>query len=645
MPQRYILINQYKSDLRNVLHRYYAKADEHRALTTSSLSSRSCSSHMRSFLSPETSATFQPTWLHTLAMGLQGLTEAKEKIFSKKEFKLWNSERYFAAYELCNSAEEKDLVVNQLIADLTSFFDEYAFLRAAVTYEYNQYGMRNGYTEKVSDIAHNFTERLRGNGDPLDRALLEEKVALYVESWMNNNNVQIGERLLFISPRGSQAEHYPGLDDRNYVFVNIYEKTETGFLFRQYRSYDPNPQLPQTLNEITTQTNGFKQKISAQEFANKDHHTIASAVHIPARVALETIESTIYSQKENWVTDIDRDLPQLPEADAQYELQRMLGFCLDKFHALAENTTSSTQQVEAFDKLVVLARKTLLKWVENRALNFDHEKQSNFAIVFQDIEDAWQLQTKKDSGEQLQKEEQSRLKKFVKQVALSPTLPIKSAASWSHCIAGTPLSLVKLQLPASNSMSMDVRMGGAAFGLLSLEQKTELKHELLSYVRIEFEGEVWYVPPSYLTGKGCYYDELQDLVMGPCGLPLALDPYALTESAYANLMKRLLYSDEELQLNSLSKSQKDQTLDLFFSLQLELFVRSASLEKILLQDILAQRYEVSEELHEVHEVLVHALNPQQALLFYLLELHKTNETTKIETLTKATKTSRRFSLN
>lgn len=600
---------------------------------------------MRSFLSPETSVTFRPTWLNTLAQGLQGLVEAKEKLFSKKEFQLWNSERYFAAYDLCNSADEKDLIANQLTADLTSFFDEYAFLRAAVVYEYDQYGMRNGYTEKVSDIAHNFAERLRENGDPLDRALLEEKVALYVESWMNNNNVQVGERLLFISPRGSQAEHYPGLDERNYVFVNIYEKTESGFLFRQYRSYDPNPQLPHTLEEIVSQTKGFKQKIATQEFVNKDHDVIASAVHIPAQVALETIETTIYSRKENWVTDIDRDLPQLPEVDAQHELQRMLSFCFDKFYTLAESSASSTQKMEAFDKLVVLARKALLKWVENRALNFDREKQSDFAIVFQDIEDAWQLQNKKDSGEELQNEEKSRLHKFVKQVALSPTLPIKSAASWSHCIAGTPLSLVKLQLPASNSMSMDVRMGGAAFGLLSIEEKFQLKHELLNYVRIEFEGEVWYVPPSYLTGRGCYYDELQNLVMGPCGLPLALDPYALTENAYANLMKRMFYSDEESQLTSLSQSKQEQTLELFFSLQLELFVHSASLEKILLQDILANKYEVSEDLHEVHEVLIHALNPQQALLFYLLELQKTNETTKIETLMQATKSTRRFSLN
>jgi hypothetical protein len=595
---------------------------------------------MRSFLSPESFSkppekaerlsARTPSWLESLAQGLQGLQP--ERLFKKPEFITWGSERYFGAYDISREAESQQLVTNQLTADLTSFFDEYAFLRASVVYEYDQHGMRNGYTEKVSEIAHNFVERLEQDGKPTERAKLEESVARYVEAWMGSDRVQVGERLMFISPRGSQQELYPGLDERNYVFVNIYEKTETGFLFRQYRSYDPNKQLPVVLKEVAAQTGGGLQRITTDTEVHPDHQTIATAVHIPTGQALERIEQIIYKNKARWRSDIDRDLPNLPEVAAQLQLATVLSFCLSEFTQLAHEPGEHSEKVVAFDLLINTVKKTLLKWVENHALNYDPDKQKDFQIDLEEIRTAWQLEVKKSNGEKLEKEEQAALKKFVASVNLSSTLPLKSAASWAHCITGTPTSLLKFRPTIPRTAVMDIRGGGAAFALLSGEEKSEMLSNLQGYVQVTVNGENWYVPPEYLTGKGCYFDADYGVVMGPCGLPLSEDPFALQAADYYNLLSKLKEDDDLGNLEVLNQADQVRIGHLYQSLLSIIFVPSASFERILFNDIFVADVNLASPLRTLKHELSPSANPIHALLKHLLILQLNNKTEELSEL-------------
>lgn len=595
---------------------------------------------MRSFLSPESpalqpfqkekSTSLTPKWLETLAQGLQGLS--KESLFKKPEFITWGSERYFAAYGISQEAESQQLVTNQLTADLTSFFDEYAFLRASVVYKYNQHGMQNGYSEKVSEIAHNFVAKLEEQGRPAERAKLEESVAGYVEAWMGSERVQVGERLMFISPRGSQEELYPGLDERNYVFVNIYEKTESGFLFRQYRSYDPNKKLPDVLATVAASSSGQLQRITPAAVTHPDHETIVTAAHIPASQALENLERIIYTNKAKWRSDIDRDLPNLPELQAQQEQQKMLSFCLSEFSELANTDLPHEQKVAAFDLLITTAKKALLKWVENHALNYDPEKQQTFEINYDELKIAWQIGVKKAKGEKLEKEEQNVLKKATALLTLNPTLPLKSAASWAHCITGTPFSLIKLQPNLLQLSSMDLRAGGAGFALLSFEEKTEMLSDLQGYIPVDVNGERWFVPAEYLTGKGCYYDEDLGVVMGPCGLPLSEDPYALRESDYFALLSQLRMPEYSAELEKLSFTERIRVTTLYHSLQEQLFVHTASLERILFHDIFVQNSALPEELRVLRQEIGPTVNPLGALLQHLITLQLNDKTEELEAL-------------
>lgn len=617
---------------------------------------------MRSFLSPERSRTDAPespaaalpSWLHTIHQGLQGvvrqnefnrettptpsssflenLSALKEKVLKNKQIQLWESRRYFEAWSFASNETDQHTIHNQLRADISSFFDEYAFLRSKVSYDYGLNGIQNGYSESMSTIAENFLEKMRTEERPIERAELELDVSHYVEAWMRSPKVQVGEKIMMISPRGSQAELYPGLDERNYVFVNVYEKTEAGFTFQQYRNYDANAYLPQLQKTLAQSLGGSLQKITNRHPDYDTHATIATAVYLPSEVSMEQVEAVVYKNKAKWKTNIDRDLPQLPAASMQEKLKEVTAFCLAEFTTLAGSEYSLQEKNLAFNLLVRLVKNTLLKWVENNATNYDPAKQKDFVFDLQTIKSAWHLEFKQQLGEKLDTEEKKLVKFFKTSIELSNTLPLKSMAQWAHCVTGTPLSLLRMKALTSNKLFMDI--SGSSYGSteISIQQKQEMKKQLEGYIRLTIHGETWFVPPDYLTEKGCYFDEKTGLVMGPCDLPLEEDPYALTLEEYTSIMEELNQLRNDPDLNALSLSEQERVIQLYYHLRLKLFVSSASFQQILQQDILVTKTDLDEELHDLHDSLRVAIDPFIGLLRYLVQLSENSDAEKLVTL-------------
>lgn len=593
-----------------------------------------------------------------------GLTQIREKITAPKEFNIWSSQRYFDAYALAQNPQEQAGVYNQLDPDLESVFDEHSFARLSVCYEYGRNGIRNGYSQSMADIAVNFLESLKAQGRPIERAELEVVVAQYAQAWIDSSQVQVGEKLVFISPRGSEAELYPGLKEENHVFVNILEKTESGVLFYEFRNYDTHAELPKLQQRLLEKSGGFNQVITDR---HADYHTqpiITNFLHLPPHCSLSQIVQEVHFNKGKWKVNIDTQLPKLSETEVKNTGLKVRKFCIAKFKELVVEDIPHTEKVKAFDDLIKLVRKEVNKWVENNATNYDTNKQKPYELHLytQDsdvlasehanpsVESIWQIKRKKARGTALEKAEKKALSEFSTMTMLNPALPFKRIASLAHCIVVTPTSLMKLQsmssLNPSLLSSMDIENNWLA--TISLEERKNYIAALERYVRIELNGEVWYVPPDYLEGKGCYVDPATGLVMGPCGLPLShpLETNAKPEKEYFELLHYLkTEATSERALESLSIEQQEKVITLYSNLLKYLFVSSASFEKIFHQDILKREDEILEDYTEVYEQLQPSLTPLATLLTYLVRLSQ-SDFTKITALeTAAAKTDFRTNIH
>lgn len=573
-------------------------------------------------------------WMRTLTEGLQNF---KETVTSpRKKHRIWTSQPYFDAMALSTEAPQQELVLNQITANLESFFDEFAFLRAAVTYEYGPNGIRNGYGQSMSEVALNFLNYLKSVGAPIERAELELHVALYVEAWMNSPKIKKGEKLVFISPRGSEAEFYPGLDERNLVFLNIFEKTEKGFLLHQYRNYDPNKKLPELQERITAAGHGFTQRISSLYQGHPDHGTITTAIHLPATTPISTITTENYRHKASWRMDIDKQLPSLSEAALKEQATAAIAFCCQEFVAMNHESLSQAEKSEAFDLLIEIVLNDLRKWAENAASNYDPQKQVEYAINLELDKQAWLIKRKKAKNEEISTEEKSLLQSVQSLTKLNPALPLSRAASFAHCIIGTPTSLLKLQALAPGNMLnvSGFSMEGSLFAQMSPEERAHLRNELQQYVRVELNGEVWFVPPDYLTGKGCYIDPETGVAMGPCGIPLD-DPregYAMRAEKYFQLLESLKEAAMPEELVGLSNNEQTEAINLFSLICKHILVSTTSLEKILLNDVVDTRRKLPPQLEKVRKQVASSLDPIQTLLLTIVELYKYREKEKIEEL-------------
>ncbi len=544
-----------------------------------------------------------------------------------KEHTLWNSDHYFDA-DSASDAEHLAAVEARLTQDLTSFFDEYSFLRAAVLYEYGPTGMRGGYTQTLSEVTTRFLEHLQQQGRPVTRAAVEVTASLAIEHWMKQHpHTQKPERIITISPRGTEAELYPGLDEKNYIFINVFEKNNTSFFLRQYRSYDTNSQLPdlqKRLVAVAPQT-GYIEQLSEDTHLHPDHQTITRVVHIPHSVPLADIEAAVYSHKKAWPVDIDRELPHVPSRLRVHELERTTAYCRTVFRELVLNQDLELlEKSAAFTELVQLVRAALLKWTEDHASNYHQttEEMLQYHLDLDLITQSWRIKLKERKGAQLEVTEQAVLTQFNQVTQLSSLLPLQEAASWAHCIVGTPQSLLLQSVMNSSGIftptsALDLR---SFISHMSAQERTKLAESIQSYVRITVAGEVWYVPSSYLAEPGCFYDEKSGMVMGPCNIPLKDDPLAYTSQQF-DALTAALAEDPKKTLELLDQQSQSQVKEVYVWLLQELVVPSAALDSILLGDIVKPELDTRHELLSLRAATAHSTNPLTYLLWYCIELY------------------------
>ena len=571
----------------------------------------------------------------------------KEKLLPRKKPKIWTSQKYFDAQHFTTTEESFSQITSQLDPDLESLFDEHCFNRLSVCYEYGKGGIRNGYSQSMSEIARNFLELLKAQGRPTERAELELEVALYAEAWIDSSVVKTGEKLIFISPRGSEPEFYPGLKQENQVFVNILEKIDTGVLFHQLRNYDTHADLPTLQARIKQKSGGFSQTITTAHRDYHTHHIIANFLHLPASFSLSEISTEVHFNKRKWPVNIDTQLPHLSKAVIDEKNLEARLFCLSKFKELTKKQLLPAEKVAAFDALIELVRAELNKWIENNATNYDKTKQISYALNLEkSVTAVWEAANKKTQGKKLSALEKQALKAFEQMTALNPALPLNRITSLAHCIVGSPTSL--LQAPGMEAIAGNLVPGVSLENswIMNLTvQELSLKiTELESFVPITLGGETWYVPPDYLTGKGCYIDPETGIAMGPCNHPLGgiyknqaggwERDNALTKKEYFSLLQELRMVEDLLATTQdISSEQQVIIQKLYFNMLKYLIVPTASPERILHNDFLRPRAEVQDEFIKVYENIQSSLTPLIALFQYLVQLARTNkeEITQLET--------------
>lgn len=438
----------------------------------------------------------------------------------KPEYQLWSSAGYFSLIDQL----EKDQLNQSLTWDLISFFHEYVGMKDKKVYPYGEYGIMNAYHQKTSEVCSKQEEILEQRGLDPTRARLETKTALVVESWLNNPQTKISDKLVIISPRGTPDEGYPGLEEKHYVFINVYEKIgENEYQLVQYTSYDPESELNKLQQTLIDDFGGIVYRPSLPQLNQQpqvkslSHRIIDQPISLNQGQSFEQLEILIYLKEKKWTTT-RKQLPKVPEDLFAVEISRTLELLLTQFWLLAEATPNVA--IISFDELVGVVREHFLKWVEHHATNYHPDKNlAPFALNLDQILENWQLVLKKRT-QTISDEEKDKLKQIKKSMALDPLQPLLRASSVAHCIVGTPSSLAMQALKLNPNL---ISLNSPELKILSHEDKRDLLEKIRTENMVEIildNGETWMVPQSFLEGKGCYIDD-KGIAMGPCDIPLS----------------------------------------------------------------------------------------------------------------------------
>ena len=251
-----------------------------------------------------------------------------------------------------------------------------------------------------------------------------------------------------------------------------------------------------------------------------------------------------------------------------------------------------------------------------------------------ELEEVWLAEVALDEGKALSASQQSLLSKFKNVTKLNPGLPLKGMMSWGHCLAGSPFSM-SAQVLKMNGLKMNaigMNAGGLENGLAALntQEKDQLAAELAQLTRITVNEEVWYVPADYLDEPGCYWDEAQDCVVGPCGIPLSQDSLARTEAEFDTLMKYLVKQDFAND-PELDVEQKISAIHLYDLLENKLCKSSIGIDGWINNNIaVTETDDLGEKLRALHEQMESNSNPLLYLYTTVRDLIVDNQKEEID---------------
>lgn len=548
-----------------------------------------------------------------------------KRILGKQpDFILWSSTAYFN--HLASQHIDPETLQNSLNWDLITFLHEYVGLKDKKIYPYGEYGIMDAYHLPTSEICKHHELELEAQGLKTLRAKLETQVALNLEAWMTDSNVPIGEKFITISPRGHRNEGYPGVDPKNYVFINVHQKTnQDEFQLIQYTSYDLNDDLVDVQNSLISKFDGKffgKNQTPQTNLKNSSHYIISRQVILSPFSSLKDVEALIYKnefdEKKGWAVT-RQELPQVDEVLFNQEMERILELLLKQFWNLAKLTPNSA--IIHFDLLIDTVRKHFLKWVEMNAKNYNNVNTGEFTpskLNIEQILEHWQLQVQHLEEKRLDREQKNQLKTLVKNTKLNPSLPLNRLSSMAHCVVGSPGNLVSKSFKLSTNF---LSLKSPEFINLSTGEKKSLLEKIESENMTEIileNGNHWMVPVSFLEGKGCYISE-DGIDMGPCDVPLA-DSFAfkMTKEEFFEFKRELqkqtmsedLDSATKKALENLAGEDEKQTLmDKVEQIKKLIFKQVVSVTELIAGDLIVSSDEKNKHLGDIIKILKTCPNP------------------------------------
>lgn len=449
--------------------------------------------------------------------------ELVPSLLRRKQFKIWDSTPYLVSGAETFGHEQNK---THFLDDTQTFFDEYASLNPRKKYSnYGKHGIGNRSAMPTTKLCRHFAQALETKKMDPTRAYLETYAAKTLEDFLANQDIQPGSILIQFSPRGTLQEGYPGLQQKNYVFINVYiKKDDQTAELRQFTSYAATEQLSQQhsllkqiLGELAVyeQTKNYNHHFAQNtenydlpKHLNKEHTLISQPILIQAQSevstpseTIEQIEHILYKDQKNWPIKI-QDLPVIDiEAYTAESSQvvSVIGAEFDTIHSLLSSGNIEPKKAQQLlDSLVVLFRKYLLKWVEINAVNLqkNQKKQTPLPEISEVIstwkENAYYNDTNTDKAisKRTQKKRMSLLGSSLELTSQS----LLRASSAAHCVLGTPSSLIQPNLANSllqNSLTQANSLGSMSslltkqFSQINAQEFESLSKNPESYAKMQ----------------------------------------------------------------------------------------------------------------------------------------------------------------
>jgi len=529
---------------------------------------------------------------------------------------IWDSSPYFGRDRVLFGHDQARL---HLKNSLITLFHEYAAGLAKKSYVlYSDRGVNNENAEKTSQLCERFEKVMAERGQSIVRAELETWAAKNLELFLHDQTVEPGSILIGISPRGGSAqdgidEGYPGLDQQNYVFINIFLKTGPNqSCFFQHLSFDTTADLKKLQNslirEFSSQQASFYQAVPLPEsfstrhaqslITRAEHEIIASPIVIPAQYLsgsspeelLQATESQrakiselVVQNQDDWPVTIE-ELPTISQSEFDATANQVVARALELFDELAyefdisQNQHATTHDPAAlektqdtlrkracaeYDDLVLSTRDWLLKWVE--AVDQAHQNNSTqlpLAIPpLEDVLESWEIRRKEKRGIRLTRQEQDYSKTVLKSLQLV-TPAFQRLSSALHCTVGTPASLSSQVNTATSAASKITTISGSVDRLNLLQLSSEARylselHRSLTPLKITNRATgnqetiyVWFSDPRLAESYDTSYRlSSRGTLFGPCDVPLSEDNL-LNSFSWNTQTHRFLTTDQYQQLTS-----------------------------------------------------------------------------------------------
>lgn len=442
-----------------------------------------------------------------------------------------------------------------LFDDWKTLTDEMA-LSMTPFYQFGEQGVNDSYQESLVELAENFATSQQQKGAPDKRALTELKTSVRLIDWIQSPQTSLGKHLIWISPRGSKAEGYPGEDQKNPVMINVYEKRDEGTFLKQSKSWASNQQLHELQQQLALLGQVLPQKEElAHQFAvtHPNHQIIDSLVELPPTVPYNQIEHYIYTTEQTWAVKRS-DFPTFDHQEFNFfreeiytHLEQAIINALFKAQQLQSQDLLTTKDYKKtlrhLDELIYFAQAAILKWIENQ------EKQLESIQVLHNFALATTLSQQKAQGISLSMEQVVQFAELSRFFTISGRF-----LGLLQCGTFTPFTLpiTIMKQPFSLGSLGEFQV---AVESMSAFSRLQLFNEIsnMSYQQVVINGTPWMVPASYLETTDWLENNPQFL--GPCNIPLTDDPLAfqMTEPEFNQYLQQLQSSLQQEQIASIEE--------------------------------------------------------------------------------------------